>query len=50
MIPRRAQGFAGDVSGSLGQFVEGSLEVVTLPSLAPCFLAVETLPVPVVGF
>ena len=32
MIPRRGQGVAGEVSGSLGQLVEGSLQVVELPS------------------
>jgi len=36
MIPRRGQGFAGEVSGSLGQLVEGSLQVVEFPPLAPC--------------
>ncbi len=35
MIPRRAQGVAGEVSGSVGQLVEGSLQVVELLSPAP---------------
>src|SRR5262245_24946452 len=36
MIPRRGQGVAGEGSGSLGQLVEGSLQVVGLPPLGPC--------------
>ena len=45
MIPRRGQGVAGEVSGSLGQLVEGSLQVVELLPLDPCLLQVELLPV-----
>jgi hypothetical protein len=35
MIPRRAQGIAGEVSGSLGHFVQSSLQLVDLLSLDP---------------
>jgi hypothetical protein len=35
MIPRRGQGVAGKVPGSLGQLVEGSLQVVEFLQLAP---------------
>ena len=50
MIPRRGQGFAGEVSGSLGQLVEGSLQVVELLPLAPRLLAGRSFASPVVGF
>jgi len=49
MIPGRGQGFSGEVSGSLGHIIEGSLQVVELLPLAPCLLQVEPLPVPFVG-
>src|SRR4051812_16853040 len=35
MIPRRGQGVAGEVSGSLGQVVQSMVQVVELPSFAP---------------
>jgi hypothetical protein len=35
MIPRHDQGFAGQGSGSLGQVVEGSLQVVEFLPLPP---------------
>jgi hypothetical protein len=35
MISRRGQGVAGEVSGSLGQLVKGSLQVVEFPPFAP---------------
>jgi hypothetical protein len=35
MIPRRGQGVAGEGSGSLGQLVEGSLQLVDFPPLGP---------------
>ena len=50
MIPRRAQGVAGEVSGLLGEVVEGSLQVVEFPSLAPDLLQVATSLVSLVGF
>jgi hypothetical protein len=49
-ITRRAQGVAGEVSGLLGQFVKGSLQVVELLPLAPRFLPVEALSLPVFFF
>jgi hypothetical protein len=45
MVSRRGQGVAGEVSGSLGQLVAGSLQVVELLPLDPCLLQVELLPV-----
>jgi hypothetical protein len=44
VVPGRNQGFAAAVSGSLGQLVERSLDVVEFLPLAPCLLSVETLP------
>jgi hypothetical protein len=35
MIPRRAQGVAGEGSGLLGEVVEGSLQVVGPATLGP---------------
>jgi hypothetical protein len=50
MIPGRSQSFAGEVSGSPGQVVEGSLQVVELLPLASCLLPVGALPKLLVGF
>src|SRR5262249_314646 len=50
MVPRRGQGVAGEVPGSLGHLVEGSLQVVGLPPLGPGLFLVGSLVVPVVGF
>jgi hypothetical protein len=47
---RRGQGVAGEVSGSLDQFVEGSLQGVDFPSLGPCPLPVGSPVVPLNGF
>jgi hypothetical protein len=35
MIPRHGQGVTGEVSGSLGHLIEGSLQVVEFLPLAP---------------
>jgi hypothetical protein len=43
MIPRRAQGIVGEVSGLFRQFVKGSLQVVNFLSLVPCLLPIEAL-------
>jgi hypothetical protein len=48
MIPRGAQGISCEISGLLGEFVKGSLQVVELLSLAPCCLSVDAFSVPVV--
>jgi hypothetical protein len=49
VITCRAQGVAGEVSGLLGQLVNRSLQVVEFIPLAPGFLPVEALSVPVVA-
>ena len=50
MIPRRSQGVTGKVSGLFRQVVEGSLQVVGFPSLAPYLFKIASSSVPVVGF
>src|SRR5262245_58220162 len=50
MITRRAQGVAGEVSGSLRQFVKGSLQDVEFPPFAPLPPAVEVPVVSLDGF
>jgi hypothetical protein len=50
MIPRRGQGVAGEGAGSLGQFIEGSLQLVRFPPLGPCPFPVGSSFVPLVGF
>jgi hypothetical protein len=49
VITGRGQGFAGEVSGSIGQLVQGSLQVVGLLPFVPYLLPVESLPVTVIG-
>ena len=46
MIPRRGQGVAGEGSGSLGQFVEGLIQVVGFPPLGPDPLQVASSLIP----
>ena len=50
MIPRRGQGVSGEVSSLLDQFVEGSLQVVDLLPLFPCFPSFELGFVAIDGF
>jgi hypothetical protein len=45
MIPRRGQGVAGEVSGSLGHSVEGSLQLVDPRPFTPRLFQVEPLPI-----
>jgi hypothetical protein len=49
-IPRRGQGVAGEGSGSLGQFVEGSLRVVEFPPLSPDLFQLASSVFPLVVF
>jgi hypothetical protein len=50
MIARRGQGFAGEVSGSHCDFVQGSLQVVEFFAFLSCLLSVEPFPFLLVGF
>src|SRR5262249_22976780 len=50
VIPRRGRGVAGEGPGSLGQLIEGPIQLVGFPPLGLCLLNVGFPVVPLVGF